>query len=152
MLCLSKVLLTPTTSLSALQQSRKSSLRRFLHDHFFRGISESDWKMSLYKLGMLSCYCFCVVFWIEFGSGGLKSFFQPLGMAFVTLWFIANFCVIREQDEEAGKLNGKLGEAEIQLRDSENARLYAEKRVSALEGIIEKARTRSRERRQGNNQ
>jgi hypothetical protein len=110
-----------------------------------QSILDSKWKAALFGFGMVFCYSWCIAAWIEWGSDGLKAFFQPLGMIFVTLWFFANFKLHKEQDEEAGALRE-------QLRYSEDERLYAKKKVSELEGIIEKARTRSRERRQGNNQ
>ena len=83
-----------------------------------QGIVDSKWKAALFGFGMLFCYSWCIAAWIEWGNDGVKAFFQPLGMIFVTLWFLANFGVIKEQDEENMRLKGKIKDLERTIKQS----------------------------------
>ncbi|MDA0855236.1 MAG: hypothetical protein O2900_04635 [Proteobacteria bacterium] len=112
---------------------------------YAQGIKESEWKIALYQLGMVYCWSVGVAFWYEPGTSGLESFIEAVGMVLVCLWFWTYVLILRETAAETKHLNDR-------LHISETRRELAEARVSELEGIIEKARARSRSRRQRNNE
>jgi hypothetical protein len=114
-------------------------------DSFFRDLVKTRWGRILYFLGTMYCWTASALIWIDSRSSGLEYFFGLVGAGITSAWFMTTVLIQNEDEEEIRELKREL--RNIKEMGSEYAA-----RVSELEGIIEKARTRSRERRQGNNQ
>lgn len=110
-----------------------------------KSLEEAEWKANLFGLGSVYCWSISVGFWLANDLSVLSTLVHLVGILLATLWFFINFYLLKEEGEIKQHLRK-------QLDNSEYFRRQAEARVSELEGIIEKARARSQERRNRNNQ